>query len=169
MVLDQFKEGLKILGGFESNNSATKAVAVSEYDATDVLDKISFEYPDDNNHLLTYFEHYIRGKESEDIRNFIILCCSGYVLPTQQIKVWNYFGENVFVSTCSFKLDCPNAFNSFEELENTFEATVHASFNHCPSYAQLIKSDTFICCSWKSSFIIIIIIIILLLLLTFFL
>ena len=77
----------KILGGFESNNSATKAVAASEYDATDVLDKISFEYSDGNNHLLTYFEHYTRGKESEDIRNFIILCCSGYVLPTQQIKV----------------------------------------------------------------------------------
>ena len=104
-------------------------VAVNEYDATDVLDKISFVKPDGNNHLVTYFKHYIRGKESEDLRKFIILCYSGYVFPTQPIKVGFYFRENFFVSTCSFNIDCPNASTLFEEFENAFEAALHTSFS----------------------------------------
>ena len=45
---------------------------MNEYDATDVLDKISFANPDGNNHLVTYFERYIRSKVSEDLRQFLI-------------------------------------------------------------------------------------------------
>ena len=53
----------------------------------------------------------------------------GYVLPTKPIKVLFYFGEVFFVSTCSLKLDCPNAFRSFEEFENTLEAAIHTTLN----------------------------------------
>ena len=102
---------------------------MNECDATGVLDIISFVNPDDNNHLVTYFERYIRGKGSEDLRKFIIFCCGGYVLPTKPIKVGFYFRESFLVSTCSFKLDCPNAFTSFEEFENDFEAAIHTTFN----------------------------------------
>ena len=78
---------------------------------------------------MTYFERYILGKVSEDLCKFIIFCCGGYVLETQPIKVEFYFRESFFVSTCSFKLDCPNAFKPFKEFENAFEVAIHASFN----------------------------------------
>ena len=134
VVLDQFREGLKLLGVLDQITAHPKLyeklfVAVNEYDATDFLDKISFVNPDGNNHLVTYFERYIRGKGFEDLRKFIIFCCGGYVLPTKPIKVGFYFRESFFVSTCSFKLDCPNAFTSFEEFENAFEAAIHTTFN----------------------------------------
>ena len=102
---------------------------MNEYNATDVLDKISFVNPDGNNHLVTYFEGYIRGKRSQDLRKFITSCCDGYVLPTKPVKVGFYFWESFFVSTCSSKLDCPNAFTSFEESENAFEAAIQTTFN----------------------------------------
>ena len=134
VVLDQFREGLKLLGVLDQITAHPKLyeklfVAVNEYDATDVLDKISFVNPDGNNHLVTYFERFICGKGSEYLRKFIIFCCGGYVLPTKPIKVGFYFRESFFVSTCSFKLDCPNAFTSFEEFENAFDVAIHTSFN----------------------------------------
>ena len=96
VVLDQFREGLKLLGVLDQITAHPKLyeklfVAVNEYDATDVLDKISFVNPDGNNHLVTYFERYIRGKRSEDLRKFIISCCGGYVLPTKPVKIGFYF------------------------------------------------------------------------------
>ena len=111
VVLDQFREGLKLLGFLDQITAHPKLyeklfVAVNEYDAADVLDKISFVNPDGNNHLVTYFERYIRGTGSEDLRKFTIFCCGGYVLPIKPIKVGFYFRETFFVSTCSFKLDC---------------------------------------------------------------
>ena len=128
------QRSFKTPGDSGSNNSTSKAirklcVAVNEYDATDVLEKISFVNPDGNNHLVTYFKHYIRGKGSEDLRKFIIFCSGGYVLPTQPMKVGFYFRESFFASTCFLKLDCPNAFTSFEEFENAFDAAIHTSFN----------------------------------------
>ena len=63
------------------------SVALNECDAIDVLDKICFVNSDGNNHLVTFFEHYIRGKGSEDLRKFIIFCSRGYVLLTQPIEV----------------------------------------------------------------------------------
>ena len=95
LVLDQFR-GLKLSGVPDQITAHPKLyeklfVAVNEYDATDVLDKISFVNPDGNNYLVTYFERYIRGKGSEDLRKFIISCCGGYVLPTKPIKVGFYF------------------------------------------------------------------------------
>ena len=128
VILDQFREGLKLLGVLDQITAHPKLyeklfVAVNEYDATDVLDKISFVNPDGNNHLVTYFERYIRGKGSEDLRKFIIFCCGGYVLPTKPIKVGFYFRGSFF------KLDFPNAFTSFEKFENAFEAAIHTTFN----------------------------------------
>ena len=91
----------KAPGGPGSNNNTSKAirktVAVNEYNATEVLDNISFVNPDDTNHLVTYFERYTRGKGSKDPRKFIIFCCGGCVLPTHSIKVGFYFRENFFV------------------------------------------------------------------------
>ena len=134
VVLDQFREGLKLLGVLDQITPHPKLyeklfVAVNEYDATDVLDKICFVNPDGNNHLVTYFKRYISGKVSEYLLKFIIFCCGGCVLPTKPIKVGFYFRESFFVSTCSFKLDCSNAFTSFEEFENAFDAAIHTSFN----------------------------------------
>ena len=91
-------------------------MAVNEYNATDVLDKIFFVSPDGSNHLVAYFERYICGKGSEDLHKFIIFCWCAYVLPTKPIKVRFNFQESFFVTTYSFKLDFPNAFMSFEEL-----------------------------------------------------
>ena len=130
VVLDQFREGLKLLGVLDQITAHPKLYeklfsAVNEYNATDVLDKVSLG----NNHLVTYFERYISGKGSEGLRKFIIFCSGGYVLPTKPIKVGFYFRESFFVSTCSLKLDCPNAFTSFEEFENAFDAAIHTSFN----------------------------------------
>ena len=84
VVLDQFREGLKLLGGLDQITAHPKLyeklfVAVNEYDVTDVVDKISFVDPDGNNHLVTYLQRYIRGKGSEDLRKFIIFYCGGYV------------------------------------------------------------------------------------------
>ena len=95
-VFDQFREGLKLLGVLDQITVHPKLyeklfVAVNEYDATDVLDKISFVNPNGNNHLVTYFERFIRGKGYEDLRKFIIFCSGGYVLSTQPIKVGFYF------------------------------------------------------------------------------
>ena len=134
VVLDQFREGLKLLRVLDQITAHPKLyeklfVAVNECDATDVLYKISFVNPDANNHLMTYFERYIRGKGSEDLRKFTIFCCGGYVLPIKPNKVGFYFRESFFVSTCFFKLDCPNAFTSFEEFENAFDTGIHTSFN----------------------------------------
>ena len=125
VVLDQFREGSKLLGVLDQTTAYPKLyeklfVAVNEYDAADVLDKIFFVNPDGNNYLVTYFERYIRGKGSEDLRKFIIFCCGGYALPTKPMKFGFYFRESFFVSTCSFKLDCPNAFTSFEEFAKCF-------------------------------------------------
>ena len=63
VVLDQFRERLKLLGVLDQVTSHPKLyekpfVAVNEYDATDVLDKTSFVNPDGNNHVVTYFERY---------------------------------------------------------------------------------------------------------------
>ena len=109
MVLDQFKEGLKLLGGLDQIIAYPKLyeklfVAVNEYDATDVLDQISSANPDGNNHLVSYYERYVSGKGSEDLRKFIIFCYGEYVLSTKPIKVEFYFREGFFVSTCSLKL-----------------------------------------------------------------
>ena len=82
LVLDQFREGLKLLRALEQITAHPKLyqklfVDVKEYDPTDVLDKISFLNSDGNNHLVTYFERHIRGKGSEDLCKSIIFCCSG--------------------------------------------------------------------------------------------
>ena len=92
MVFDQFREGLKLLGVLDQITVHPKLyeklfVAVNEYDATDILDKISVVDPNGTNHLVTYFERYIHDKGFEDLRRFIIFCSGGYVLPTQPIKV----------------------------------------------------------------------------------
>ena len=87
MVLDQFREVLKLLRFLYQITAHSKLyeklfAAVNEYDATNVPDKISFVNPDDNNRLVTYFEHYICCKGAEHPHKFKILCCNGYVLPT---------------------------------------------------------------------------------------
>ena len=92
VVLDRFREGLKLLGVLDYITAHSKLYekrfeAVNELDVTDVLDKIYFLNIDGNNHLMIYFECYIRDKGSEDLRKFMISCCGGYVLPTQPIKV----------------------------------------------------------------------------------
>ena len=61
VVLNQFREGFKLLGVLDQIKAHPKLYeklfkAVNEYDATDVLDKTSFVNPDGNNHLVTYFE-----------------------------------------------------------------------------------------------------------------
>ena len=104
-------------------------VSVTEYDTTDDLDRISFANSDGNSHLVTYFEGYISSKGSEDLHKFIIFYCSECVLPTPPIKIGFYFRESFFMSTWSFKLDCSNAFTSFEDLESAFEAAIHTSFH----------------------------------------
>ena len=96
VVLDQFRKGLKLLKVLDQITADPKLYeklfgAVNEYDATDVFNKISFVNPEGYNYLVTYFERYIRGKGSEDLRKFIISCCGGYFLPTKPIKVGFYF------------------------------------------------------------------------------
>ena len=134
VVLDQFREGLKLLGVLDQITAHPKLyeklfVAVAVYDTTDDLDRISFANPDGNSHLVTYFEGYISSKGSEDLHKFIIFYCSECVLPTPPIKIGFYFRESFFMSTCSFKLDCSNAFTSFEDFESAFEAAIHTSFH----------------------------------------
>ena len=133
VVLDRFREGLKLLGVLDYITAHSKLYekrfeAVNELDVTDVLNKIPFLNIDGNNHLVTYFKCYIRDKGSEDLRKFMIYCCGGYVLLTQPIKVGFYFPESFFVSTWSFKLDCSNAFTSFKEYGHAFETGIHTSF-----------------------------------------
>ena len=99
VVLEQFREGLKLLEVLPQKLSKKLFVSVNENDATDFLDTISFVNLNGNNHLVTYFPS------------------SEYILSTQPIRGGFYFGESFFVSTFSFKLDCPNAFASFKNLK----------------------------------------------------